>query len=242
MKTARLVACLFAAFLGNAQTNPISELYYVVFLRPDPARKPIEKNDLDRMQTEHMANIRRMAASGVLVAAGPFDEAKPQISGLFVFRSGPGAETLEGARRLAGQDPTVAGHRNLAEVYGWHGPRGIGEEYARLHKADPQTPEDMGIHPLWMLWRGPSWADNSPLLRAHEAYLEELRRQGKLAVSGGIDPNSDGLAALAVFQRIPEAESRALMEADPAVKAELLRAEYHGWWSAAHVLPQVRQL
>src|SRR3954471_20477957 len=90
MRTVRLIACLCAAFLGNAQTNPISDLYYVIFLRPDPARKSMNKNDLDKMQTDHMANIRRMAASGVMVAAGPFEDGKPQISGLFLFRSGPG--------------------------------------------------------------------------------------------------------------------------------------------------------
>jgi hypothetical protein len=38
----------------------------VVFLRPDPARKPLALEERQRIQDAHMANIRRMADDGVL--------------------------------------------------------------------------------------------------------------------------------------------------------------------------------
>jgi uncharacterized protein YciI len=230
MKTCLLIA--LAAAFAFAQAPP-SELYYLVFLRPDPARKDRPKEELEKIQSAHMANIQAMAASGVMVAAGPFDTGVPRISGLFVFKTG----SLEEARRIAEQDPTVREHRNTVDVYAWHGPKDLGADYRRLHKENPATPEDMGMHPFWMLYRGPAWQAQSPLLRAHDAYLEELRGKGKLSTAGAIDANDAGLQGAAVFRRIPEAEARELIANDPAVKGGVLRAEYQGWWSAAHVLP-----
>jgi hypothetical protein len=40
-----------------------------------------------------------------------------------------------------------------------------------------------------------------------------------------------------IFNRLPDDEARRLIDADPAVKAGLLRVDYHRWWCAAHVLP-----
>ena len=242
MNAARFLFSLTLALPIFAQTALAPDVYYLVFLRPDPDRKALAPEEAERMQSAHMANILAMAASGELVAAGPFDDSQPRISGIFVFRGNGKLRSAEDARRLAAQDPTVAGHRNTVDAYAWHGPRGIGEEYVRLHKADPQTPEGMGIHPLAMLYRGASWTADSPLLREHAEYLEGLRRKGKLAARGGVDGNAAGLEEMAVYQRIPEAEARELMAEDPAVKAGVLRAEPHGWWCAANVLPGVRQM
>src|SRR5260221_14412364 len=89
-----------------------TDLYHLVFLRPAPDRKPISKEEGERIQAAHMANIRSMAARGVLVAAGPFGDTPATISGVFVFKTG----SLDEARRLAAEDPTVAEHRNTADV------------------------------------------------------------------------------------------------------------------------------
>ena len=186
---------------------------------------------MERILTAHMANIRSMAESGVLVAAGPFGDTPPTISGVFVFRTG----SVEEARRIASADPTVVEHRNTVEVLAWRGPKGIGEEYVRLHKADPKTPEDMGIHPFFLLRRGNGAGAGA--LEAHEAYVAELRRHGKIGAAGLVEGDPE-FAALAIFRRMPDAEARALMDADPAVKSGALRVESHRWWCAAHVLPE----
>src|SRR5258708_4865284 len=133
----KLTFALFLAGLLVAQTGPPLDLYYLVFLRPAADRKQIPKADLDRIQSAHMANIHSMADRGILVAAGPFADTPPDISGIFVFKT----SSLDEARRIAAEDPTVAEHRNNAEVFAWRGPKGIGAEYARLHKEDPKTPE-----------------------------------------------------------------------------------------------------
>lgn len=210
--------------------------YYVVFLRPDPARKTLEKADGERIQAAHMANIGKMARDGILVAAGPFEDTPRTISGIFVFT----LDSLESAKRIAAQDPTVLEHRNMVDVHGWQGPPGIGVEYSRLHQADPKTPENMQVHPLFMLYRGPAWerqsTERDSLLHAHSQYTAQLREHGKLSAGGSVEA-ADDLLDLVVFKALPDDEAQHLMQDDPAVKAGLLRVEHHRWWCSDHVLP-----
>jgi uncharacterized protein YciI len=44
------------------------------------------------------------------------------------------------------------------------------------------------------------------------------------------------MASIVVFKRIKLQEAQALLKADPAQSAGILRAEFHQWWSAEHVL------
>jgi uncharacterized protein YciI len=218
---------IFAALLALPLAGQ-SETYYLAFLRRVPNLEALPKGEGERLQAEHMANIHAMAERGALVAAGPFGDQPSVIAGIFLFKAGSLAE----ARRLAEGDPTVAAHRNTVEAYTWRGPQGIGEEYVRLHKTDPKTPEDMGVHPLVLLFRGRPLADP----RAHEDYIDRLRREGKVAAAGPIDGDPD-LASVVIFKRIPDDEARRLIGEDPAVQSGALRPEFHRWWSAAHVLP-----
>jgi uncharacterized protein YciI len=234
-----VLSALLAALSLHAQQASVPEPtdpYYVVFLRPDPSRKPLLKADTERIQAAHMANIRKMAEDGVLIAAGPFDDTPITISGIFVFKVG----SLQSAQAVAARDPTVIEHRNTVEVHAWLGPRGIGAEYFRLHKLDPKTPENMQARPLCMLYRGPAWEEKlgtrDSLLAAHERYVDQLREQGKLAAAGGIEAPDD-LLGLVVFKPIDLDDAQRLLNEDPAVQAGVLRIEYHRWWSADHVLP-----
>lgn len=211
--------------------NP-TDLYYLVFLRPEPTRRPLAKDEAERIQAAHMANIHSMADRGVLVAAGPFGDQPVTISGIFVFRT----SSLDEARRIAAQDPTVLEKRNRVDVHPWRGPRGIGDEYFRLHKADPKTPEGMGVQPLFLISHGPSWSSEAQELKAHSGYMDRLHREGKLAMWGPTDNDAD-LAAIAVFNRIGDEEAQRLMADDPAVKSNVIQLEFHHWWCAEHVIP-----
>lgn len=227
--TLLLIACALAL---PAVAQP-TDLYYLVFLRPSPDRKPLSQEQGQKIQADHMANIRAMAQRGVLVAAGPFGDAPPPtISGVFVFKT----PSLEEARKIASADPTVVERRNEVEVYSWRGPKGIGEEYLRLHKADPKTPEEMGMHPFVLYRRGPAWSRMGEFVQGHVKHVARLRAEGKIAAAGPIEGDPD-LAAVFVFRQIPEAEARRLAEEDPFVKAGVVRIESHRWWCAAHVLP-----
>jgi uncharacterized protein len=210
--------------------------YYVVFLRPAPSRRQLPPAEGDRLQAAHMANIHQMAHDGVLVAAGPFDDPHPTISGVFVMA----APSLDAARAIAARDPTVLAHRNTIDVHAWRGPPGIGAEYVRLHARDPSIPENMQMHPFCMLARGTEW-DRAPrvrdsLLDGHERYIAHLRSRGVLGAAGPVE-EPDDIVALVIFKPLGDADARALMADDVAVRAQVLRLECHQWWSSDHVLP-----
>jgi uncharacterized protein YciI len=240
MKPARLLLCaglLLGAAFAQEGGREATSVYYVVFLRPNPARKPLAKEDGERVQNAHMANIQKMADDGYLVAAGPFENDPPPISGVFVMK----AKSIDEARRIAEDDPTVREHRNTIDVHAWRAPAGIGDEYFRLHKEHPETPENMGAHPILLVTRGPAWdatvaKERVVMLAVHQHYVDELRHAGKLSAAGPVEGDS-GMISIVVFHRIPLEEARQLIDGDPAVKAGVLSVEAHRWWSSDHVLP-----
>lgn len=228
---------LLASTASESAPTPVpADLYFVVFLRPDPARKTIEQTERERIQNAHMANIMQMAKDGILVSAGPFDDQPTSISGIFFFKTA----SIEKAREIAASDPTVVEHRNTADVHAWRGPAGMGAEYFRLHKEHPETPENMGIQPLVMMHYETAWKgtndQTAEVLAAHRKYIQSLRQDGKLGAAGVFQDDGD-LAGMVIFQRIPMEEAQRLVAADPAVKAGYFRPELHVWWSAEHVLP-----
>lgn len=207
-----------------------TRVYHIVFLKRHPERKALGTEEANRMQAAHMANIREMARRGVLVAAGPFDDTPPVISGVFFFVT----REREEARQLAEADPTVAARRNTVEVLSWRGPAGIGDEYRRLHEERPGTPERMGMHPFLIL-RRPGKESNPALMAEHAAYWAGLRARGKIVAAGEVLADQSAVE-IVIFNRIPDAEAARLTAADPA--AGLLAAETHRWWCAANVFPR----
>jgi uncharacterized protein YciI len=223
----RLLPLALLAVTAAAQT---SDLYFVVFLRPDPSRTTLAKEESEKIQKAHMANIGKMAADGVLVAAGPFDDPAHSISGVFVMK----ATSLEEAHSIAANDPTVTSHRNTVDVHAWRGPAGIGVEYFKLHREHPETPENMGLHPFAIVTRGASWDPSQG--RAHGEYIGRLKEAGKLSAAGPAESDGD-IMGFVVFRRIPLEEAEALLKDDPAVRSGALRVQFYKWYSAEHVLP-----
>lgn len=216
---------LIAALLALPAGAQSADTYQIVFLRPSPDRKTLPKEEGERLQSSHMANIRSMSQRGILVAAGPFGDTPQTISGIFVMKTA----SLDEALRIAAEDPTVVAHRNTVDGVTWTGPKGVGEEHRRLQAGDPKMSPDMGVHPLVLLRGKPN--------AAHDEYVARLRRERKVAAAGPLEGNGD-LGALVIFQRIPDEEAKRLIDDDPAVKSGVLRVEFHHWWSAAHVLPE----
>jgi uncharacterized protein len=94
--------------------------YYVAFLSRGPKWTPTVTPETERLQEAHLANIRKMAADGKLVLAGPFtDDGK--VRGMFVLTVG----SLEEAKALVDSDPAVKAGRLVAEVHPWFSAKGI---------------------------------------------------------------------------------------------------------------------
>jgi len=115
---------------GQAKPPREFDKYYLVLLRRGSAWTPEQTPGTQRLQTEHLAHLRRMAESGKMVAAGPSDERQaPTHRGLSLYRT----DTLEEARRLAEEDPAVKAVRLKVEIMAWYTEKG----YVAFPKAKP---------------------------------------------------------------------------------------------------------
>jgi uncharacterized protein YciI len=94
--------------------------YYVGFLYRGPKWTPEDTPEVERLQEEHMANIRRMADSGKLLLAGPFSDGG-NLRGMFVFQ----VDSMEEAKALADAHPAVKAGRLTVEMHPWYSAKGI---------------------------------------------------------------------------------------------------------------------
>jgi uncharacterized protein YciI len=97
-------------------------------------------------------------------------------------------------------------------------------------------PANMAQVWLAVLLRGAAWtAEQTPealrLQQQHVAYLDELATAGHSLIMG---PFTDGgrIEGLVVLGAGSLEEATALMEADPAIKAQHVAIEIHPWWVA----------
>lgn len=94
--------------------------YQVAFLMKGPAWSAAESPERAKLQEAHMAHIRKMAESGKLILAGPFAD-DGDLRGLFIFRT----DSLEEAKALAEQDPSVRAGRLRIEWHPWYSAKNI---------------------------------------------------------------------------------------------------------------------
>jgi uncharacterized protein YciI len=233
-----LAVIVLLALLAPAVTRCVAdpgsgtpELRYLVFLRPDPARKPATLEERQRIMDAHMANINQMAKDGVLFAAGPMDDTPVTISGIFVLK----CDSLAAAEKVAAQDPTVVAKRNMVDVRPWLGPAGIGTNYFRWKKENPDAKDVMASHAFCLIKRGPAWAVGSRTYD-DDGSIDALRRAGLLSAAGEIDGDPE-LVGLVIFKTASVDEARKSLAEIPSVKAGRLAVEYHVWWTADRILP-----
>lgn len=97
------------------------ERYELVILRRAPDAPEMDNDTLDALQHRHLGHKDDLREAGILVANGPvIDSPDSTIRGLSFYRTG----SLEEARRLAEQDPSVIAGRLVVEVMEWWTPPG----------------------------------------------------------------------------------------------------------------------
>jgi uncharacterized protein len=96
------------------------ESYALVLLRRPAGAPELTDCELDELQERHLAYLDRLAAAGQLVSAGPFsDQPDESLRGLCIL-----ATTVDEARSLMAEDPSVQAGRLEVEVMTWSTPKG----------------------------------------------------------------------------------------------------------------------
>jgi len=224
-----LVVCLLAfVALTIAQSETNRPKYFFVFLKRPSNASRLSKEAGERLQEQHMANIRKLFAEHKLVIAGPFTD-DTSLRGIFVLK----AESLAQAQDWAGSDPAIKAGRLEAEI---HGPWDI--DPSTIH--EPETTQGMEQYTLVLLKTGEKWNPAAPgfmdVIKRHHAVLQEMTEKGKIAVAGPFpfsDPSE--LRGVTIF-RVGAEETAKLVRDDPTVKARLLKTEIHPWITGKGVL------
>lgn len=189
--------------------------------------------ETQKIQDGHMANIKRMAEMGKLVAAGPM-VGNGDLRGIFIFK----ASSLKEAESLAAQDPAIQAGRLRLRLMNWWAPKGIGVRLLAEIKSNPNPKYTMAPYYLAFLKKGPEWtATSSPeTLRLQTAHLWDIRRKldARNYVSAG-PLESDVQLGIFVIAAESVEQAMTIAQSDPAVKAGRFVIEMHTWYVASEV-------
>lgn len=235
LKRLLLVLLVFSSLaFAQTQTEANAPKYFFVLLKR-PANAPqLSKEAGEKLQEEHLANIRKLYAEHKLVMAGPFLD-DTLLRGIFVLQ----ADSLEQAQEYANTDPAVKAGRLEAEI---HGPWMI--DPSSIHHPDPS--EELEKYTLALITAGEKWNPDSPefmeVIKSHHAFVRETIEKGQLAVAGPFSLEHAGtLRGIAIYRVGPEEAAKVSAE-DPAVKAGLVKNELHPWATGTGVLASGQSL
>ena len=205
--------------------QPAASFFFVLLKRPASAPQ-ISKEDGNKLQEAHMANIRKLHQEHKLVIAGPFMD-DGALRGIFVMK----ADSLDQAKEWANSDPAIKAGRLLAEV---HGPWMIRPQ--GIHETD--TPNTLEKYSLLLVHQGAKWDPKSPVpqdvIKQHLSYLMGLMQQGQLALAGPFHDNGE-LKGIFIYS-VPMDEAMKLEAEDPMVINGFFKIEGHPWATAKGVL------
>ena len=100
--------------MSDIPANMAQFIVGLIYAVPD--RPQISDEEAETIQQAHLANIRRLRASGELVLAGPFVDDE-DLRGMFVFN----VPTIEHAQALVATDPAIQAGRLQVELHPWWG-------------------------------------------------------------------------------------------------------------------------
>jgi uncharacterized protein YciI len=108
--------------------------YVMAFLKAGPNRNR-SREEAQKLQAAHRANINRLAAEGKLVLAGPFADDGP-LRGIYIFD----VPTVAAAEALTNTDPAIAAGQLVMELHPWYGSAAlmmVNEVHGKIEKTKP---------------------------------------------------------------------------------------------------------
>lgn len=124
-----------AALAKRLHADEYGMKQYVMAILNDGDRSRYSKDTVSAILSRHLQNIRRLAADGKLVLAGPFMDDSP-MAGIFIINE---ADTAK-ARILVNTDPAIKAGIFTIELHPWYGSAAIQEVlkiHDRIKKKDP---------------------------------------------------------------------------------------------------------
>jgi len=120
MRAITLLLCLSATLAVAQEPKYEMRTYVLGLLKKGPNSGKGTKEEIEQIQAGHMANIRKMAATGKLIVAGPFSD-NGELRGMFIFD----AASTEEVRAMAEADPAVQQGRLVLELHPWYAATGL---------------------------------------------------------------------------------------------------------------------
>jgi uncharacterized protein YciI len=116
-----LILLSLAVLAANAQEPKYEMRMYVLgLLKKGPNHGQGTKEENERVQAGHMANIKKMGDSGKLLVAGPMGD-EGDLRGIFIFD----AKSPEEVRAMAESDPAIQQRRLILELHPWYAAAGL---------------------------------------------------------------------------------------------------------------------
>lgn len=108
--------------------------YVMAFLKAGPNRER-PREEAQKLQAAHRANIKRLAAEGTLVLAGPFAD-NGELRGIYIFD----VATVAEAEALTRTDPAIQAGQLAMELRPWYGSAAlmmVNEVHSKIQKPRP---------------------------------------------------------------------------------------------------------
>lgn len=226
------LALLLALSLAMPQDPPPIQLesYWFVYFVRGTNKEPMEEAAGKRAMEGHLANLTRLAEEGKALAAGPF--AGTQERRGIVLLKGELFKTKEEVAKEFMNDPYVKDSRLTVEIRPWATTRGSVKKW--------KTPEEMKSYVFVIFERGSDRTEISDeegerLQAEHMRHIFSMKESGGLGIAGPFRDDGD-MRGILIFQHNDVEKAKKLVEQDPLVKRNRLKATYLTLWMAAGIV------
>jgi uncharacterized protein YciI len=207
-----LLSFAFLVLLTGQVATAQSE-HVFVFLNTKSDKAQLPEEEVKKIMDGHMANIKRLATEGKLIAAGPFEGG----GGIFIFKS----TSMEQVREWLKTDPGIQANRWNLEVLPYYPKLGsvcsLNEPYQMVFYQFIRYTPNVAKYNI---------NDQSQIYKKHNEYLKAQRSSAAI-ITEAIFGEADG-GILVVNGEL----SKEIIESDPAVQEGLLNAEIKKLWIA----------